>query len=347
MSNVPTPIENEAAQNAFGKKNNKRKFRIVDFAAFLVCFAVALSVWIFVTSTENEEYEYTFKDVNVEYFGVDQLQNEHGLSIMSEYQTKVNITVKGYRSEIVKYTSEDFYARIDVDAITEEGVHALNVIAKLPEGKMSLVSTSPSTINVNVEETLTAKVPVKVNVQYDIPDKLKLHDPVPEFQELEIVGPKSRVESVAYAEVSYILGPITTSMNFRGPVTLYDAVGNKIENPYVKPEVNEMYVKVKVTQEKEVPFEAVFTAKDTDKYDYKVIFNPQGVVCVGDPLVMSQYNKARVDLGDLTYKTQGDFTVSLKVTLPSDVSFSGGQRDMIVNFTVEKTLKTQPQEPEE
>lgn len=316
-----------------------RRFRIVDLVAFIACFAIALSVWIYVIGTENEEYEYTFTDVVVKYYGVTQLQNEHGLSIISENETKVNITVKGFRSEIMKYSSEDFSAYVDVDTISEVGMHSLGVMTELPEGKMSMVSTSPAAINVLVDETLSKSVPLKVNVRYDIADNLKLHDPIPEFDMLEIVGPESRIKDVAYAEVSYDLGSVTTSTNFKGAITLYDEVGNEIRNPYIKPAVSEVMVKIKVTTEKSVPIVAVFSAQDTAEYEYKVIFVPETLTIVGDPLTVAGYEKLSVGLGDITNVSEGSFIVGTKIHLPANANFAEGQQDITVDFIVEKTPK--------
>lgn len=332
-------LEQEYEPNSVGPLPKSKRFRVVDLIAFIVCFFIAFGVWLYVIGTENEDYEYTFKDVVVKYDGVSMLQNEHGLSIISENEVKVDITVKGSRSEIVRFNAEDFFAHVDVGSITSAGTHSVNVIAELPEGKFSIVSTYPSAVNVFVDETATKNVPIIVDLRYSIADSLTLHDPAPAIDTVEVVGPKSRLDLIKCARVLCELGTVTTSITTNAVIKLYDDAGNVIENPYIKPSVGDVTVKIRVTTEKKVNLVPSYTAADLAKYDYKVTFAPESLTVIGDPTQLAELNDIAVVLGDITNVGGGSIQAELAVSLPANISLVDGDKKIVLTYRVEKTPK--------
>jgi YbbR domain-containing protein len=122
------------------------------------------------------------------------------------------------------------------------------------------------------------------------------------------------LNTIAKAQVTYDLGEVTTSINFNAPIVLLDSDDNEISNPYIKTNVNEVKVRVPVTMKKTLPLVAEYTATDLDKYEYfvKLLVNEteQTVVVVGDPDVISSMESVKVNVGDITGYTGGEFTVA-------------------------------------
>ena len=76
-----TPIID--AVNPENKK--RRKLKVVDIIAYVLCLFLSFGIWVYVVSLENENYEYTFEQVSVQFEGVNGLQNDKGLSIINGY----------------------------------------------------------------------------------------------------------------------------------------------------------------------------------------------------------------------------------------------------------------------
>ena len=306
---------------------------------FAVCFLISCVIWLYVTGIENGEFEYTFTDVVVNIDGASALLDEKGLSLISDQVYKVNITVKGYRSEIMKYGADDFFAYVDVDTISEVGTHSLNIITRPPAGDVTVVSTSPSAVNVFVDETATKKVPIVPALHYSIADTLTMHDPVPEVDTIEITGPKTRIDLIEYARVEYDLGTVTTSTNFKAPVKICDSLGNQVINPYIKSSLTEVMVKIKVTGESSVPLVAEYTADDADEYDYKIVFFTESLKLTGDTAILAKFDKLTVKLGNITAVKTGSIPVG-SLNIPGELTLVDGETIQSVSFTVEKTPKT-------
>ena len=309
----------------------------MDIIVYLICLVLAFCIWMYVIGTENEEYEYTFTDVSVMLDGIYELQNERGLSILNGYETKVSITVKGHRSDIIKYTEEDIFARVNLESLSAAGEYSLEVIADLPNGNITHVSTYPSKINVLVDETESKNIPLDpehIVLRYNVADSFTIHTPEPEIESINVTGPKSLLENIAYVGVEYDIGTVTTSVTFKTSVKLFDHAGNEIKNPYLKPDVSEVLVKVKVTAEKMLPLTPDFTANDMDTYDYTITFEPEVLNVIGDPKDITALTELKVKLGNIS---ESGTVTSDKVELGEGVTLV--EKNVKIRYTVTKQPK--------
>ena len=342
MNNGNAGFESDTPRET--QRQEKRKFRIVDIVAYLICLLLAIGIWVYVIGTESEEYEYTFTDVVVRVEGTSELERNQGLSVVKEYSTRVNVTVKGYRSEIMKYTAEDLFAYINVGSISDTGIHSLNITAELPVGKLNLVSVSPASVNVFVDETTSKNIPLKIDLRYNIADSYTLHDPIPEFETVEISGPKTTLDNISCAKVVYDLGTVKTSTNFKAAIKLYDDENNEVDNPYVKLGVSEMMVKIKVTTEKELALVPKYSGLEPDKYDYSVVLTPKTVTVEGDPALIEALDAVEVVLGEVSQSLSGSITVGSAIKLPAGVTVKGTD---IIRYQITKTPKPSDAESDE
>ena len=307
-------MKNNIIKSGFSEEEKKRKkgIRAVDLIAYLLCLVLSFGIWVYVVSLESENYEYTFKQIVVQPDGVNDLKS-HNLSIITGYDTEISVTVTGSRREISKYTADDIFAHVDVSNITEADRYALDVIVDLPD-EIKLVSAEPSKINVMVDETASVEVDLEVILLYGAKEYYTVHEAEPSVERILVTGPKSLLNTISRAQVTYDLGDVTTSVNFNAPIVLLDSDDNEISNPYIKTNVNEVKVRVPVTMKKTLPLVAEYTASDLDKYEYFIkLFvneNDQTVVVVGDPDIISNMESVKINVGDITNYTDGEFTVA-------------------------------------
>ena len=288
---------------------------------------------------ENENYEYTFENVVVQLDGINELKNNKDLSIISGYDQTVSITVVGSRREILNYTADDIFARVDLGAISTADRYSLNVDVELPEN-MKLVSSDPSRINVFVDETATITVDLNIDLLYNVATDLTIHEPEPSVDKITVTGPKTVLETIAGARVRYDLGAVTTSVNFNSSIVLVDEAGDEIGNPYIKTDVSDVMVTVPVTMEKTLPLTARYTANDTDRFTYVVTFTPETVKVTGDPRTVSEMMAVEVNVDDITNSPGGSVTTANNLILPENVRLVD-KSIKTVSYSVQKTEMVQ------
>ena len=317
---------------------HKRHIRMIDVVAYFICLVLSFGIWAYVVSLENENYEYTFEKVAINLDGVNELKNDKGLSIISGYDETVNITVVGSRRDIQEYTAEDIFAIVDLGSVSAADRYSLDVRVELPDG-MKLVSAEPSRINVFVDETSTLTIDFgseDIDLLYNVAADLTIHDPQPGVDSLQVTGPKTILEKIAGAKITYDLGSVTTSVNFNAEISLVDDEGNVISNPYIKTNVTEVMVNVPVTMEKILILSPLYEASDEERFAYSVSFDPESVKVTGDPKVVSEMTEVKVEIGDITNSRGGSVTTANKLLLPENVKLSD-KSIKTVSYEVAKT----------
>lgn len=258
-----------------------------DRWAFAVCFVMAVVVWLYVMSTNDTGYEKEVSSVVVDIEGISSL-NSQNMSIINGFDNLVTIKLKGKRADIGALTAEDLRVYIDVSQVTETGRLTLPVNIELPKNS-SLVSIEPSQVNVSVDVNSSVEVDLKVKMDYVLDASYKLSEPLPDHKTVVVSGPASVLETIKYAAVTFNPGVIEKSLNLVGTVYLYDEYDKVINNPYLKCNVSEVTVEVRVTTTKTVPLKINFT--NGISTNYTVTMQPSEVTLIGDPLLLRDINE--------------------------------------------------------
>ena len=325
------------------EKAPKKRGSGLDIVAYFLCLLLALGIWAYVTITEADTYEYQFKGVVVNFEGVGALANRSGLSPISGEGQEITVTVKGSRSEIAKYASEDIFAYVDLSFLSTADRHALEVHVDLP-GNLQLVSANPAKITVFVDETIEKQIPIKVDLLYSAESNINVLEPEIDDADVKnkmitVTGPKTVVDYISYALVKKDIGKITAGVKFNSTFSLIDKTGDEVTNPYVKTDVSEVTVNVQVTAEKVIPINAIYENDPDGKYVYTLTWEYNGAIIknvriVGDPDVVAGYESIDMRISDITSAPNGSFT------LPDDVDvYVGKSKVSTISYTITKSLR--------
>lgn len=261
-----------------------------DRWAMAVCLVLSISVWLYVMSTNDTGFEKELSGVGVQIEGESVLATKN-MSIINGYDNNVTVTLKGKRGDIGTLTADDLHMYVDVSNINESGRYTLPVMVDLPKNS-SLVSIEPSYIAVNVDVRASAMVSVKVGLDYAMDASYEISEIKPNSESVLVSGPKSVLDTIKYAGVSFNVGQIDKSMTLVGTVLLYDEYDVVISNPYVKCNVSEITVSVKVTTTKSVPLMIRFSNGISNNYN--VILHPSSITLVGDPGLLKDISELYV-----------------------------------------------------
>ncbi len=121
--------------------------------------ALGLSLWVFVTNRENPREVQTFNSaITVKFINVPK-----DLAIANVSVNTVRIRVEAPKSDLNDLRAEDFHATVNLGGFTKGNVSAAVEVTP-PRSSVSVVDTSPATIDVTLDNLTTKEVPVSVNL---------------------------------------------------------------------------------------------------------------------------------------------------------------------------------------
>lgn len=310
----------------------------------LVALALALILWAVVHFDDSQPTPpvtssletKTFSAVKVQPYGL----NERSYVLQGFDPQTVKLTVRGTRSDLLRATTEDYRVRVDLSTATE-GEHTLTLKAELPRG-VDLVSMTPDTVKVTVEELQTKEFEVEIATKGTPAQGYKAGIPILRPTNRVHVtlpsGELSRVVKVA-GTVS-VEGENKTIKSKSVKLAAYDSGGNPIEGALLDPAVLEVDVPI-TNPYKTVPLQfkllghmppGLSIASFKPNAEQVTIYGPQNV------LDKIEFVEADVQLGQLT--KSGKATIKLQ-GLDAITEYSPAEVNVDVDVVLSSTRSIQ------
>ena len=335
-------MQMDKVQNGNYSQEPKKAGRISNIIALIICFMMATVMWLYVMQTESPEYEETFTRVPLVIEDVAELSENSKLSVISGWEQRVSVTVKGRKSDIAKYGDSDIVAYVSVGNITHTGTYTLDISVELPGG-LQLVEVAPYTTRVVVDEVASKVVPVVTHIaSVKHAAGCELGDPVSNPSEIIVTGPVSILEKVYAAQVTLELGEIDGSVVVVAPVTIVDKNGSAVDNPYMTTSADSVSVTVPLYETKTVPLTVAY------KYGYytddncTVTVEPATVTLRAEGSVLDGIESIVLKTLDEKQITS-DKTETVTIPLPGGVVAVDGRTSAKITVkhknTVQRTLK--------
>jgi len=261
------------------------------FFSRIICFIIALGIWVYVVNITTQDFEKTFSLIDIDVEGWEELQDSTNMSVVNLEESKVSITVKGLRSDISKLTENDFAAYIDVSKLQESGKHRLEVSVDLPS-TVSLVSKYPETVTISVDENAERVFDIEIDItEYSMDDIYEMGIPTPDISSITVKGPSGVLDRVKSAKAFINLGTVMTSSVIRTEIVLVDKAGNSIDTTFLTMDSTSVTVVVPVTMEKTVDLVCEYLpGVDSSRYS-AVNITPSNLKVKGDPKVLNELDR--------------------------------------------------------
>lgn len=292
----------------------------------IVCFLFAFIMWIYVMVVDSPDYEQKFESVPITVTGTTVIEKNSSLSVFSGTDISVDVTVKGQKSIISRYSKDDIKVEADVSGVTEGGRKTFALTFDLPSG-LSLISSSATTVDLFIDRKVTLDIDVKAKLSsYKVATDFELGQITCDPSAIRVEGPDSVLRDVKYAYVDVGMNDSYISESFvtDGTVALTDSDGNLIENRYLKLSQNSVKVNVPVYTYKELTLTAATKYGFFDTDNSKITFDPPAVRVKGDPTKLASVDSVSVTTLDEKMITE-DTTFLVDIVLPDGLTLADGE----------------------
>ena len=293
------------------KKTNPMK-KIYDSKAFwvIVSLLASLSIWVYVTGVESEEFKQTFR-VRVELIGTESLRENKNLVITDLDTNTVTVEIVGPRRIVGALDANDIVAQIDVSKLTQSAYTSQQYYLSYPDGidpsRLEVRNKIPSTVNFMVSSQTKKTIPVRGGFEGSIAEGFTAELPVFEPSTITISGAESYLRDIDHAWVSFgkdLVVDSTYSVDVG--FSLIDTEGNSASSTGISFSADTIKATMPMLEVKEVMLAVdLVEGSGANSTNTKVTIEPKSVTLAGDSAILKGMNKIVLDTIDLT-----DFAVT-------------------------------------
>jgi YbbR domain-containing protein len=315
--------------NSKEAKNKKRS----DLTVWIICLLASFVVWLYVMSVESPLYEKSFSSVPITIKNSEVLAQEKSLSVISDGNMTVDLTVSGSKKDFGDFGVEDLDVSIDVSGIEDTGKHTLDIKVSLPSG-MVIKSIVPSSVTLHVDNRISRPIPVRTSISSSLvlAKDCKLGEIAPEVTSITVEGPESILSGISHAQLDIDLGKLDHSVTKTATVRLLDANGIEVSQNSLTLSHTEIEVDIPVYTEKTVAVkvDTVYGMLNDENSLFEIV--PSEISVKGDPYVLANINS--ILLMTVNEKElSGNFKKTVKLELPNGVVCTDGTEEVAVSIT--------------
>jgi YbbR domain-containing protein len=308
---------------------SKEKRNDVTLKIFSLVFAIVM--WSYVMSEVNPKTTREFRNVDVVFSNVEELERSN-IAIMEPKEIKVNIKLKGRRSDILKITEDDIIAKVDVRGYSE-GTKKVPIYIDVPS-KVEIEDYSPKEVVFKFESIITKEKPVELKIEGNLKEGYVLGDGEIKPQSVILKGPRSWINSVSDVVAMVNIDGRSNDLKMTVPIRLLDDNGNDIRGLEKEPNVVDVFVPV--FKAKTVPVEIDLSSPLPSDYESSSLkVYPNKVNIVGLEKDLSDIRSIKTEKVDVnTLITQGK--IKAQLIIPEGVELVDGNGEVNVSLLLEK-----------
>ncbi len=196
----------------------------------IISIFVAILIWLFVMADTNPIRTVTVDNIAVGTHGTEELHAKK-LVVSSGDLMELNTIraqVKVGQQSIDSISHSTVSASVDLSSINAPGEYALNIETTSPVNS-TVVSVTPETLIVNVEELVTRDVPVIIETTGEAQHGYYVHTPQITPTLLTVQGAASTVQNISSAICTVDLSEYTDHSTQSKNIELVDSNGNPVD----------------------------------------------------------------------------------------------------------------------
>ena len=319
-------------------KNKLKSLTLRDISLIAFSVLCSLLLWVYVTSTEGDEYTEVFSGVNVVFEGETTMREARGLVLTSRGTSTVRVSITGSRRTVSNLDSSKLTAIIDLSTISGAGVYTNSYEIRYPSG----IDASALTVNYKAPENITFVVDrlntktVEVQGVFNGSAAEGYSAEPLEFEpaSVRVSGPQNVLEQISYAWVEINRDDVDRTLTIESDYVLCDKDGNIIDDDSITLESETVTVTLPITAIKEVDLKLniISGGGATEENNVKYSIDPETITLSGDADVLAGINSiqlATIDLSDVDESDSGTVTI----VIPNDTEILIGPKE--ATYTLE------------
>jgi YbbR domain-containing protein len=213
---------------------------LTPIALAIVSLFAAVALWVAVTDAENPENTFDFSGgLTVRAINVPQ-----NLAVSSIKEDIVFVRVRATEDVFDELTTEDFVAEVNMSS-TRESVSTKSVSVRVAgRSDVEIVSWTPTSVEVSLEEEASKQVPVQVNRQGTPAQGVSVTSVEPSPSTVRVTGAASLIARVQSAAVDVNLTGIRVSQEQQYTLTARDSSGAAVRPLRIEPSAAEVRIAV-------------------------------------------------------------------------------------------------------
>lgn len=319
-------------------KFNIKKPTLTMVLKIIFSLLCALLLWVYVTSTESDDYTERFTNIPVVFEGEATMRESRGLVITSQDVTSVNISISGSRRVVYKLDEVDLTAVVDLSNISTTGHYDVQYRINYPTGvdssSLTVSAKSPETVSLVVDK-LSRKTVEVYGVFNGSPDEGYSAEPL-EFSPntVTIYGPQNALEMVDKAWVEVSREDVDKTLTFESDFVLVDADGNVVEDASIEAETDTVTVTLPIISIKDIDLTIrILPGGGATEDNVKYSIDPSSITLSGDSDTLAGTNNIDIATIDLA-EVDGSMTETFKIIIPNNTEILNGPQEATVTLEI-------------
>ena len=282
----------------------------------IVSFFLAVAIWVYVTSVENDEYKQTFRGVRVELVGENVLKDTKNLVVTDLSTNTVSVEVTGPRRVVAALSSDTITAQIDVSKLAQSAYASMQYSIAFPNGtdtsSITVKRKVPDTINFIVSKLNSKAIPVRGSFDGKIVDGYTAQPAVFEPSEITVSGPDAYLRNISYAKVLFTGPDISSTYSVETGFTLMNENDEAADITGITCSADVVTATVPVLEMKRMPLTVnLIYGSGANETNTKVTVEPDYITLAGDSAILNAMNNIPITTIDLA-----EFTSTYSDTVP-------------------------------
>lgn len=203
-----------------------------NLSSLLLAFILSVIVWVSAVTAADPSQERTF-DVPIEVFV------DPNMVRTNEIPETLALTLYAPTSILDDLSQSDNRIRAWIDLTgLEEGNHTVSVEREIPDDlhPVRIIESSPRTLNVSLEATISRTLPIDVEVRGDPAQGYQIEEPIWSHETVAVYGRSSLVNQVSTISVVLDVSGIKETIERTFALRPLDAEGNVVSDVTLDPE---------------------------------------------------------------------------------------------------------------
>ena len=304
----------------------------------IVSLAASLTIWMYVTSAQNDVVRTTFKGVKVEFVGEEVLRSTKNLVITDLDNASVNVVLSGPRRAIMSLDAEDLSACVDVSKLSRSAFTSQQYYISYPEGvdtsKITVSGKVPDTVSFMVSPLNTKTVQVRGSFDGSLAPGCTAEAPVFEPSTITVCGPDSYLKNVSYAWVTFSMDNVSSTYSTEVPFVLMDENGNECSTAGLTCSEDTVTATLPLLLVKDIPISVdLIEGSGATKANTKIKIEPESITLAGDSALLEGMNKIVVGTIDLT-EFSSTFSETYPITIDNELRNLTGATEAKVDIEI-------------